>query len=141
MSPDAPERQLQVVGAAILREGRCFAARRSAAMSTPLKWEFPGGKPEPDEPPQDALAREIQEELGIQIEVFELLGVGAALARPGLRVHLAVYRAAWRGGDLHLHEHDQSGWFTPEELRQLDWAAPDIPVLPAVMAALPPPGA
>lgn len=141
MSPDAAEVQLQVVGAAILREGRCFAARRSAAMSTPLKWELPGGKPEPGEAPQAALAREIAEELGLQIEVHDLLGVGTALARPGLRIHLAVYRASWRGGDLVLHEHDQSGWFTAEELMQLDWAAPDIPVLPAVVALMAPGGA
>ncbi len=56
---------LQVVAAIIERDGRILICRRTAAQSHPLKWEFPGGKVEPDESPAAALSRELEEELGI----------------------------------------------------------------------------
>ena len=67
-----------VVGAAIVRDGRCLVAKRSPTMRAPGKWEFPGGKVEVGETPHDALVREISEELGVTIEVGALLGRGTA---------------------------------------------------------------
>jgi 8-oxo-dGTP diphosphatase len=56
---------LEVVAAILERDGRILICQRTAAQSHPLKWEFPGGKVEPGESPVEALARELQEELGI----------------------------------------------------------------------------
>ena len=56
---------VQVVAAIIMREGRILIGRRMAEQSHPLKWEFPGGKVEPGETPEQALGRELEEELGI----------------------------------------------------------------------------
>ena len=61
------KKALEVVGAAIVRDGRCLVTRRGPAMSAPLKWEFPGGKVEPGESHHQALVREIKEELDVEV--------------------------------------------------------------------------
>ena len=127
--------RLHVVGAAILREGRCLAAQRGAAMPLAMQWEFPGGKVEAGEDPRAALQREIREELGLDIEVGELLGRGVALERTR-QICLDVYLATIAGGELALAEHAATSWVGPDELYELDWAAADVPVLGALEARL-----
>ena len=112
---------VHVVGAAILRQGTCLVARRGAAMSTPLKWELPGGKVEPGESPRQALAREIREELALSIEVGELLGRGESLTE-GRRIVLDVYVATLTRGEVRLVEHHSWGWFSAAEIDDLDCA-------------------
>ncbi|MCB1033841.1 MAG: (deoxy)nucleoside triphosphate pyrophosphohydrolase [Acidobacteria bacterium] len=128
---------VHVVGAAILRGARCLVVQRGAAMSTPLKWEFPGGKLEDGEGPEAALRREIREELDLTIEVGEYLGRGTARAE-GRAIVLDVYRARILDGELHLREHRQARWLSAGELEPgaLDWAAADVPVLSAVRRAM-----
>ena len=136
---------VHVVGAAILEGGRCLAARRSATTSMPLKWEFPGGKVEPGEAPEEALVREIREELGVEIVVGELLGRGRGGSR-GRAVVLDVYVATLASGRPSFAEHADHGWFAADELDGLDWPEADRPVLAALKArlaqggALPQPG-
>ncbi|WP_152354028.1 NUDIX domain-containing protein [Brachybacterium subflavum] len=78
-----PDSAIAVVGAIIVRDGLVFAARRSPERSAGGLWEFPGGKVEPGETPQEALVRELREELGVRVEV------GARAARCG-RVRWSV---------------------------------------------------
>jgi 8-oxo-dGTP diphosphatase len=124
-----------VVGAAILREGRCLVARRSAAMSAPLCWEFPGGKVEGGELPRQALVREIREELGVEIAAGDWLGRGEQVEGDRVIV-LDVYAAELRSGEPLPHEHDACEWVVPEELRRLDWALPDVPIVERVLERL-----
>ncbi len=126
---------IHVVGAAILRDGLCLVAQRSATMSAPLKWEFPGGKVEADESPEGALARELREELGVGVEVGAHLGRGSAQSE-GRSIVLDVYAATWLRGELRLMEHAQIAWCDVHQLQELDWAAPDVPIIPAVQRAL-----
>lgn len=106
-------------------------ARRGAQMSLAGKWEFPGGKVEVGESPEVALAREIEEELGIQIRVAELLGMGSA--RVGSRaITLEVYAASIVDGVLALREHAEIVWADAESLLGFDWADADVPCVPAV---------
>ncbi|MCP4663198.1 MAG: (deoxy)nucleoside triphosphate pyrophosphohydrolase [bacterium] len=119
---------MRVVGAAILRDGRCLAAQRSAAMSEPLKWEFPGGKVRPGEELRDALGREIREELDLRIEVGDWLGRGGSLVADR-RIELDVFTATVVSGELRLAEHRRCDWFHADEIDRLDWAAADRPVL------------
>ena len=126
---------LQVVGAAIIDDASCLAVRRSAAMSTPDQWEFPGGKVEPGESPATALRREIQEELGLEIEVGELLGSGSAV-QGDRRILLDVYLATRTAGTLELREHSQHRWLTAATLGEVDWAAADLPILSGLRARL-----
>ncbi len=126
---------IHVVGAAIFHQGRCLVALRSARMSLPLKWEFPGGKIEPGESPEAALRREVQEELGLEIEVQGFLGLGQSVHN-GQSIELSVYRARFLSGDLELAEHAEARWFAASELSALDWAEADVPIVPLVEEAL-----
>jgi len=126
---------IAVVGAAIVSGGKCLATRRSASMSMPLKWEFPGGKVEAGESPIAALRREIREELRVEIAVHEHLGTGHGQVG-GRALRLDVYAATIVAGVPLPAEHADHGWFGPEELLRLDWPEADRPVVPAVVALM-----
>jgi len=126
---------LHVVGAALVEQGRVLLTRRSPRMSLAGKWEFPGGKVEEGEEPEAALAREIVEELGLEVEVGEAIGRGTSL-HDGRRIVLEVYLVRRAGGALRLAEHEEVGWFAPAELGGLDWPEADLPILPRLAARL-----
>jgi 8-oxo-dGTP diphosphatase len=123
---------LVVVGAAIVREGRLLAARRSAPPAVAGGWEFPGGKVEPGESEVDALVRECREELGVVVRVGALLGT----VTPAEFV-LRVYRAALVAGEPRpLQDHDELRWLAAHELADVPWLPADLPLLPAIREAL-----
>jgi 8-oxo-dGTP diphosphatase len=122
-----------VVGAAIVRDGRVLAARRSAPPATAGGWEFPGGKVEPGESPPAALIRECREELGVTVSVGELLGT--APIPPGFELH--VYAATLAAGTPRaLQDHDELRWLAAAELDDVPWLPADRPVLRAVRERL-----
>jgi 8-oxo-dGTP diphosphatase len=122
-----------VVGAAIVRDGRVLAARRSAPPELAGGWEFPGGKVEPGESEPSALMRECREELGVRVTVGELLG-SAPLSR-GFVLH--VYLAALVAGEPRpLQDHDELRWLAADELDSVDWLPAERPALAAVAALL-----
>lgn len=119
-------KQINVVGAAILENGRVLAARRGPSMTLANYWEFPGGKIEAGEASATALRRELQEELGCTV------AVGAHLETtnydyPFGRVTLTVFWAEIEAGTPAVSEHSELRWCTPEELSTLDWAPADVP--------------
>lgn len=119
---------IQVVCAVVEHDGLILATQRSAVMSLPLKWEFPGGKLEPDESLQDGLLRELREELGITVRVVQ--GLAPVTHRyPNMTVTLHPFRCDQLSGDLTLHEHQDSCWLPPERLHELDWAEADWPII------------
>jgi 8-oxo-dGTP diphosphatase len=121
-------RSIHVTCAIIEQNGKVLATQRSTAMSMPLKWEFPGGKIDPGETPEECLRREVREELHIEIEVgASLQPVSHAYA--DFRVTLYPFICAIRSGEIVLHEHAKLVWLLPEELQNLDWAEADLPVL------------
>lgn len=120
---------LRVVAAVIVYNGCVLACRRNADRSAGGLWEFPGGKVEPGESPKDALAREIREELGVEIDVGELMHRATTVAG-GIRVDLSSYRS--RLPDVvptRSTDHDSLRWLRPDQLSALTWAAPDEPVV------------
>jgi 8-oxo-dGTP diphosphatase len=126
---------LHVVGAAIARGNQCLIAQRGPHGSLPGKWEFPGGKVEPGESPTTALAREIAEELGVEVTVGQLLASGTATV--GTRViALDVYAATILSGTVSLREHAQCVWASAADLPNYDWAEADIPCLTPVVGWL-----
>jgi 8-oxo-dGTP diphosphatase len=128
--PPVPESaRLHVVGAAIVREGKCLVTQRSSEMSLPGLWEFPGGKVQSGEDPRQALCREIREELGIEILPDRWLGRGFGRSG-GLIVCLDVFVAALvRNDPIDLLEHSAHGWFEPREFASLSWPEADQPLL------------
>ena len=116
----------RVVGAAVVRESRVLTARRTAPAAAAGRWEFPGGKVEPGESPEEALAREVAEELGVVIEVRHWL-VGAVPI--GASYELSVAVATLVTGEPEPTEHDEVRWLSADELDDVDWLDPDRPFL------------
>jgi 8-oxo-dGTP diphosphatase len=121
------------VGAAILRDGRVLAARRTTPEAAAGRWEFPGGKVEPGETPEIALVREIDEELGCRVEVTGWL---AGQVPVGASHTLAVAVARLVDGEPDPVEHDLVRWLAAEELDEVDWLDADRPFLAELRAIL-----
>lgn len=125
-----------VVGAAILNDrAQVFAARRSKTHAG--LWEFPGGKVEPGESPQDALVREIQEELSASIDVVSEITAPGSPWRINGDLELRIYLARLVGPPPVLgSDHDASGWFRADELPSVPWLPSDFLALSAVARAI-----
>jgi len=119
---------IHVACAVIERDGLILAARRSEKMSLPLKWEFPGGKIDPGESPQDCLVRELHEELGVQILVGKRLRP-VSYSYPSFRITLYPFICRLISAEITLHEHAELAWLLPAKLPELDWAEADLPVI------------
>lgn len=115
-----------VVGAAILRDGRVLAARRTTPPAAAGRWELPGGKVEPGETPEHALVREIAEELGCTIVVTGWLPGEVVIDD---RHVLRIATATLVDGEPVPHEHDLVRWLGAGELDSVDWLEPDRPFL------------
>jgi len=119
---------IQVTCAIIVKEGKILAAQRSETMALPLKWEFPGGKLMEGESEEECLLREILEELNISIVITSKLTTSIH-DYGNFTIALIPFLAEYISGEIKLHEHQQIGWYTKEELKTLDWAPADIPIL------------
>lgn len=126
---------IHVTCAIIEQSGQVLAAQRSATMSHPLKWEFPGGKIQPGETPEECLRREIREELGVTLSITHPLGPATHLY-PTITVTLYPFICMVSAGELTMYEHAAVVWLPPAELLGLDWAAADLPVLVAYLRQL-----
>lgn len=125
------------VVAAVFTDGELvLACRRRAGLAAGGCWEFPGGKLEPDEEPVAALEREIAEELGVEIEVGDLLDRSTTMVA-GTEITLSCYFVRPLGEPpTHSTDHDQLGWFQRDRLVWLGWAAPDLPAVRHLAFAL-----
>ena len=91
-------------------------------------WEFPGGKIEDGESPEDALKREIMEELGIEIKVGDMIDT-IEYDYPNFHLSMDCFLAEIVSGDLVLKEHEDAKWLTKEELDTVDWLPADITLI------------
>ncbi len=118
---------IEVAAAIITHNGRVFATQRGYGEFKD-GWEFPGGKMEPGETPQQALVREIQEELDTEIEVGELVET-VEYDYPGFHLTMHCFLCTIRSGALVLKEHEAARWLTREELDDVDWLPADVKVV------------
>ncbi len=127
--------RVSVVGAALLREGpaRVLACRRTGPPALAGFWEFPGGKVEPGETDEQALVRELGEELGCAAEVGDRLGPDLPIGETAV---LRVYLARLTSGEPQLRDHDAHRWLTAGELEDVPWIPADLPLLPPLRAQL-----
>jgi 8-oxo-dGTP diphosphatase len=122
------KRHLHVACALIEKDGTVLAAQRSATMTLPLKWEFPGGKIEAGETAEECLTRELREELGVSIFIGSALSP-ATHSYPEFTVTLYPFTCRLTGGAVTMHEHHALKWLEPQQMPELDWAAADLPVI------------
>jgi len=128
-------KQIQVVGAVITRDGLVMCAQRGPDGNLPWLWEFPGGKIEPGESKQDALTREIAEELGCSIEVGNEVTTTTHRYEFG-EVTLTTYYCILVDSTPTLTEHVSIKWLKPNELDTIPWAPADIPAVALIRAEL-----
>lgn len=128
-------KQIEVVGAVFRKGDAILACRRSMHRPSGGKWEFPGGKVEEGESQEAALVREVKEELGIDIEVGNLIDRTVTHLEE-LAVDLACYLVTSDDLPTLSSDHDDIRWVSKAELSTLNWALPDLPAVSALMASL-----
>ncbi len=124
-----------VVAAAIERDGRYLAARRTKPDWAAGRWEFPGGKVEPGETESVALEREIREELGVGIAVGERVP-GEWPLHDDLVLHLYV-ATLLEGEPRPLDHHDRIRWVAPEDFDDVAWLESDVDAVRALRSVTP----
>ena len=122
------KKNIHVVGAVIIENDKILCAQRGPSKSLPLKWEFPGGKIEAGETPQEALSHEIKEEMQCIVEIGGQVEHTVYEYDFGI-VHLTTYYCKLIEGKPVLTEHVEMKWLAPDELKSLDWAPADIPAI------------
>lgn len=122
------ERKIVEVVAAVIRDqDKIFATQRGYGEFKD-GWEFPGGKIESGETPQQALIREIQEELDTEIEVGKLIDI-VEYEYPTFHLKMHCFWARIKKGDLILKEHEASRWLTKETIHSVDWLPADLDLI------------
>lgn len=123
-------KRIEVVAAIIRKEGRIFATQRGYGEWQDW-WEFPGGKMEPGETPEEALRREIREELSTEISVEEFFCT-VEYDYPKFHLTMHCYLCSLLSDALHLNEHEAARWLTKEELDSVRWLPADEEIIEKV---------
>lgn len=123
-------KQIRVVAAVIEMNGKIFCGQRGSNKHEYLshKWEFPGGKIELNESHEEALIREIREELDIEISVLKHL-ITVSHQYPDFEIEMDTFLCKQINGEILLKEHIDYKWLAVDDLKKLDWAEADIPIV------------
>ena len=127
-------KRIEVVAAIIIKDGQVFATQRGYGEWQGW-WEFPGGKIEPGEAPEAALAREIREELNAEITVGSLLQT-IEWDYPAFHLTMHCFVCTLLSEDMHLNEHDAAAWLTKETLHSVKWLPADEGLIQKIAAIL-----
>lgn len=115
---------VRVVAAIIIENGKVFATQRGYGEFKD-GWEFPGGKIENGETPEEAIVREIKEELDTEVEVIELLDT-VEYDYPNFHLSMGCFICKIKSGDLVLKEHEAAKWLTKDTLGSVEWLPADM---------------
>ena len=118
---------INVVAAIIMKDGRVFATQRGYGDYKDW-WEFPGGKIEPGETPEEALVREIREELHAEIEVVRLVDT-VQYDYPKFHMDMSCYLCRLISDEIELVEHEAARWLDLDEVWSVKWLPSDIEVI------------
>ena len=127
------DKQLKVirVAAAVIRSDNKILATARGYGEMKGGWEFPGGKIEPDETPEEALVREIREELDTEIEVGELIDT-IEYDYPKFHLSMDCFWCSIVSGELTLREAEAARWLTKEDLNSVNWLMADVTLIPKI---------
>lgn len=123
-------KRIEVVAAVIRRDGKYFATQRGYGEFKDY-WEFPGGKIEPGETREDALRREIREELDTEIRIDAFLTT-VEYDYPSFHLTMHCFLCSVCSGRLTLKEHENALWLSDEQLDSLVWLPADLKVISAI---------
>lgn len=126
-------KQINVVGAILIENNRILCAQRGETKTLAKLWEFPGGKIETGETPQEALARELKEELMIEVEIAAEVFEQTSYSYDFGKVNLTTFICLLKKGRPQLTEHIEVKWLRPSDLSSLEWAPADIPAVSKLM--------
>lgn len=125
---------INVVAAVIMKEGKVFATQRGYGEFKD-GWEFPGGKVEAGESPEEALCREIREELEVEVNVGDLIDT-IEYDYPAFHLSMKCYACTIAGGSPHLLEHEAARWLSADQLDFVAWLPADITLIPKIAGLL-----
>lgn len=125
---------INVVAAVIMKEGKVFATQRGYGEFKD-GWEFPGGKVEAGESPEEALCREIREELEVEVNVGDLIDT-IEYDYPAFHLSMKCYACTIAGGSPHLLEHEAARWLSADQLDSVVWLPADITLIPKIAGLL-----
>ncbi len=117
---------IEVTAAILFKDDKLLIAQRKSEDKLPNKWEFPGGKVENEETPEECLKREIKEEFGIDVSVGEFFGE-SVYHYDHISIRLLAYRTFWNNGELKIKAHQSIEWVTINQIGLFDFAPADIP--------------
>lgn len=120
---------MKIVTAAVIeKNGKILIAKRKSGGHLGNKWEFPGGKLEEDETPEECLRRELYEEFGIESAVYEHI-CSSNYEYEHISIELQAYRVSHEAGEFVLNSHDEVLWVELYELPKFDFAEADKPIV------------
>lgn len=123
-------KRVEVVAAVLIHNNLVFACQRGYGEFKDM-WEFPGGKVESGESPEEALRREIREELEVDINVGDLIET-IEYDYPAFHLSMKCFACTIAGGSPHLLEHEAAKWLTSKQLGSVDWLPADVTLIPKI---------
>jgi 8-oxo-dGTP diphosphatase len=126
-------KSIKVTAAILEKDGRIIIAQRKSKDYLAGKWEFPGGKIEAGETPEECLARELKEEFDIEVSVGNFLGSNIH-HYDHISIELMAFRTFWDGGQITSTDHMDYQWVTVEQLAEFDFAPADRPFVNRLMS-------
>lgn len=118
----------QVTAAVIEKDGKILIAQRRKGRTLGGRWEFPGGKVEPGETPEECLKRELKEEFDIESEVGEFI-IASRFRYCLVPIELFAYRVKHLSGEYKINDHEEIAWVEPSRLGSYDFMPADKPIV------------